>query len=207
MDMTPADLKTCLSKIGSNTGSISSLMFSSSAGLPNCTAISRERAKSPSVSLKVIILLDFSMFFTHLFACCWGSIIRGQRRAWEVIMPLSTENESFGSPSIFQARIFTASPRTSVKENLAEQGTFFCAQSWIQSVMTRSRNVAVNGPMYETTPDPIRTSPTMLLYTSPSAADASVHRSFSPPSPPMSLLARSNFLVQSSACFSSSSLR
>eukprot|EP00965_Chrysotila_dentata_P245678 6206705-Pleurochrysis_carterae.AAC.1 len=62
-------------------------------------------------------------------------------------MALSMEKESLGSPSMFHARIFTASPNVVVSENLSEHGTFCSEMALIQSTTTRSRNVCVKGPM------------------------------------------------------------
>jgi len=103
------------------------------------------------------------MFFTHLLACICGSIMSGQRRAESVMMPLSVENVSLGSPSMFHWRILTWSPSVSVSEKRSEHGTFICAHLEIQPVMHWSRKVAVKGPMYDTTPEPMSTSPVMLL--------------------------------------------
>ena len=76
------------------------------------------------------------------------------------------------------------------------------AHSLIQAEIWRSRKVATKGPMYETTPEPMSTSPVMLVYVTPSLRDASVQRSFSPPSPPMSFSARSSLFAQSMDCAS-----
>ena len=122
IDKTPPDLKTCLSSTGSSIGSSSSATFSSSAGLPNCSAFSSTRAKSPSVSLNVTRPSLPLPFLTHLLACICGSIMSGQRRACEIMMPLSTENMSLGSPSMFHERILTGSPSVLVSENLSEHG-------------------------------------------------------------------------------------
>ena len=54
----------------------------------------------------------FSICLIHLLACPWGSIRRGHRLEFEIIIPLSIEKESEGRPAIFQSRIFTGSPKT-----------------------------------------------------------------------------------------------
>ena len=54
----------------------------------------------------------------------------------------------------------------------------------------------VKGPKYATTPEDRSTSPVILSYLSPSTRAASVQRSFSPPSPPISFSARSSFCSQ-----------
>ena len=129
----------------------------------------------------------------------------GQRRACAVMMPLSIEKVSLGRPSMFHERIATGSPSTSTSENLSEHGTLAAEHLEIQSETCWSRKRATNGPMYETTPEPMSTSPVMLLNLTPSCSDAAFHRSFSPPSPPMSFSARSSLLAQSSDCRSRSS--
>ncbi len=48
-----------------------------SPGVPNWMQFSNVRTKSASLSLTTWRLLDFSMFFSHLLAWPWGSIIRG----------------------------------------------------------------------------------------------------------------------------------
>eukprot|EP00959_Pyramimonas_sp_CCMP1952_P082876 1732102-Pyramimonas_sp.AAC.1 len=68
-------------------------------------AFSSARRCSPlSDSLTTLRLLARSMFLTHLFACPCGSIISGHRRAFATMMPLSMENESFGSPAMSHSR-------------------------------------------------------------------------------------------------------
>lgn len=48
-----------------------------SPGVPNWMQFSNVRTKSESLSFMTCRLLDFSMFFSHLFAWPWGSIIKG----------------------------------------------------------------------------------------------------------------------------------
>ena len=66
-----------------------------------------------------------------------GSIMSGQRRELETIIPLSVLKLSTGSPAICQARTLTASPRIALSENTLEHGIFFAmhflCQSFIQS--------------------------------------------------------------------------
>lgn len=62
----------------------------------------------------------------------------------------------------------------------------------------------VKAPRYATVADDRRTSPVMLVTLSPSRRAASVHLSFSPPSPPISFSALSNFFSQISMFVSSS---
>jgi len=84
-------------------------MFSSTTARPKRTPFSRVRRKSRSDSLITSSPLSFSIFFTHLLACPCGSIISGQRRALDTMMPFSTDTTSVGSPAIVQARTFTGS--------------------------------------------------------------------------------------------------
>lgn len=110
IQMLPACLNVCLSSSGSRIGSNSSPIFSNKiyrskaykncaiqadkqidrwtdrwtdrhTGVPNWMQFSSVRTKSESVSLMTCRLLAFSIFFTHLLAWPWGSIIRGHRRA------------------------------------------------------------------------------------------------------------------------------
>jgi len=53
----------------------------------------------------------------------------GQRRALLMIMPLSTEKASVGSPAMFQLRIFTGSPSVALREKSSEHGMPF-AFTW-----------------------------------------------------------------------------
>lgn len=50
-------------------------------GWPNWTAFSSTLPRSACVIRAMQILLGFSMFLIQRFACPWGSIMRGQRRA------------------------------------------------------------------------------------------------------------------------------
>ena len=145
--MTPPDLKTCLSSTGSSIGSSSSSTFSQSVGLPNCRAFSSERAKSASESLNVMRPAALLMFLIHLLACICGSIMSGQRRALEVMIPLSIEKLSFGRPSMFHERILTGSPKVSVRENLEEHGTCSSLHLLIHAPICWSRKSWVKGPM------------------------------------------------------------
>jgi len=49
----------------------------------------------------------------------------GQRRALLMMIPLSTEKASVGSPAIFQLRIFTGSPSVALREKSSEHGIPF----------------------------------------------------------------------------------
>ena len=113
-------------------------------------------------------------------------------------MPLSTENESFGSPSMFHARILTGSPRVDCSEKDDEHGTDCSPHAAIHCAITRSRKGRVNGPRYEMKPDAMSTSPVMFVYCLPSASDASAQRIRSPPRPPSSRCARSSLVAHSS---------
>lgn len=58
----------------------------------------------------------------YLHSPC-GSIMRGHLLVLLTIIPLSTENESTGSPAICHSRIFTGSPSVWLSEKLLEHGT------------------------------------------------------------------------------------
>jgi len=66
-----------------------------------------------------------------------GSIMSGQRREFDTMIPLSMLKLSTGRPAICHARILTASPRIALSENVLELGIFFethfLCQSFIQS--------------------------------------------------------------------------
>lgn len=57
-------------------------------------------------------LLAFSLVLIHLLACPCGSIMRGQRLLLVIMMALSIEKASLGSPANSQSRIVTGSPST-----------------------------------------------------------------------------------------------
>ena len=46
-------------------------------------------------------------------------------QTYDNMMPLSTENESVGSPEMFHCRIFTGSPRVAIREKSSEHGIPF----------------------------------------------------------------------------------
>mmetsp|Transcript_13854 Transcript_13854/g.40818 ORF Transcript_13854/g.40818 Transcript_13854/m.40818 type:complete len:211 (-) Transcript_13854:3280-3912(-) len=141
----------------------------------------------------------------HLLAWPCGSIMSGQRRATEMMMPLSIEKESVGSPCRFQPRIATGSPTISCRSNRSDMGTCFSSQRRCQPAMASRRKGMVKGPRYAMTADERSTSPTSRSYFGPSDAEISPQRCFSPPSPLMSFSARSSLALQSSYFASSSS--
>ncbi len=49
------------------------------------------------------------MFLTHLLAWPCGSIMSGQRRALDTMMPFSTDSVSVGRPAMVQERTLTGS--------------------------------------------------------------------------------------------------
>ena len=57
----------------------------------------------------------------------------GHRLELDVMIPLSTENESTGNPSIFHALILTGSPRVALREKVSEQGMKCSWQSFCHS--------------------------------------------------------------------------
>jgi len=67
----------------------------------------------------------------------WGSIMRGQRREFDTMMPLSMLKLSTGRPAICHMRILTGSPRVALREKTLEQGMPFSkhrvCHSWMQS--------------------------------------------------------------------------
>mmetsp|Transcript_29055 Transcript_29055/g.63656 ORF Transcript_29055/g.63656 Transcript_29055/m.63656 type:complete len:248 (-) Transcript_29055:3640-4383(-) len=123
-----------------------------------------------------------------------------------MMMPLSIENASVGSPCRFHARIWTASPTISCRSNLVDEGMRFSSMSAIQSAMACRRYGIEKGPKYAMTAELRSTSPTSLVYLGPRASEISCQRTRSPPSPAMSFSARSSLALQSSYLRSSSSL-
>merc|ERR1719510_1276290 len=62
------------------------------------------------------------MFFTHLLAWDWGSIISGHLDPFVTITPLSQEKSSVGSPMMFQFRISVGSARNREKSKSFVRG-------------------------------------------------------------------------------------
>mmetsp|Transcript_48480 Transcript_48480/g.115351 ORF Transcript_48480/g.115351 Transcript_48480/m.115351 type:complete len:300 (-) Transcript_48480:779-1678(-) len=195
-----------LVRSGSRIESIVSPTFSRSTGRPYCTHASTLRTKSDCESLYTPKLWSFSMFRIHLFAWPWGSIMSGQRRLLDIMMALSVESESRGSPAMFQSRICTAFPRTFSSDTVAEPGMPLPLTSWIAWAMYESRYSEENTPRYATNEDEIRTSPVTLTNSSPRSFTFSVHRVRSPPSPEMSFPARISFFSHMSTWFASETL-
>lgn len=72
-----------------------------------------------SASIKYFIQLDSSFISYVYIHNNWNSLTSG---TYDNIIPLSMENESVGKPAMFQARIFTWSPRVAISEKSSEQG-------------------------------------------------------------------------------------
>ena len=146
------------------------------------------------------------MFLTHLFACPCGSIISGHRRAFDVMMPLSIEKESLGSPSMFHARILTGSPSVSTVQRELVRARPFSARCTRDPVRDRrARGSRGERPQVRETPDAMSTSPVMLVNCSPSEATPPLQRSFSPPRPPISFSRAVELGGASSTCSAKSS--
>mmetsp|Transcript_27175 Transcript_27175/g.68385 ORF Transcript_27175/g.68385 Transcript_27175/m.68385 type:complete len:285 (+) Transcript_27175:3257-4111(+) len=178
-------------------------MSSTSTGLPMRMLFSSVRRYCPSVSLITRSPLLASMAFTHALACPCGSIMSGQRRALAIMMPLSMEKLSLGSPWMAHSRILTGSPSASCRLKTLEEGMPFSLHSSTHFPTMRSRYTMVKAPRYEMRPALMSISPVKLVYCTPRRAAASVQRTFSPPSPPISFSARSSFCVHSSTSPSS----
>ena len=161
----------------------------------------------PSVSPDFASRYSLFMFFTHLFACPCGSIIKGHRRALATMMPFSTETESEGKPAMVHARICTGSASVVWMSAPGVCGSRSSAIFADHSCNSSARNEGVNGPLYATTPEETTTSPTTFTSFSPSASTVFSHLVLSPPKPPMSFPARSSCAWQrdtsalSSSCF------
>ena len=122
----PPTLKICFSRIGSRIGSRSSPTLSNRRGRPSLMAYSNLYTKFSEsdgfnmISLDPVLLLScISIFLIHLFACPYGSIMRGHLRPLCIMIPFSIENESTGSPLICQRRVYTGSPKTLSREKLS----------------------------------------------------------------------------------------
>lgn len=120
----PPTLKTCLRRIGSKIGSRSSPTLSNRRGRPSLRAYSNLCTKFSAsdgfnmINLDPVLLLScISIFLIHLFACPYGSIMRGHLSPFCIMIPFSIENESAGSPLICQRLICTGSPKTLSREN------------------------------------------------------------------------------------------
>mmetsp|Transcript_24976 Transcript_24976/g.66020 ORF Transcript_24976/g.66020 Transcript_24976/m.66020 type:complete len:210 (-) Transcript_24976:155-784(-) len=136
----------------------------------------------------------------HLFAWICGSTMSGHRRDFERIRALSTESWSLGSLSITHWRMITSSPITTLSWKDWEEGTAFFFMVSIHEVMAWFRYFARKTPRYATMPEEIRTSPVSFSSCTPSFADDSVQRVFSPPRPLMSFSAVPSRLEQVSYC-------
>eukprot|EP00982_Pelagococcus_subviridis_P000489 3917-Pelagococcus_subviridis.AAC.4 len=62
------------------------------------------------------------------------------------MIPLSTLNESFGSPAMCHSRIFTGSPSTPASEKDGDRGMFSRAHASTHRDVISSRYVPVNAP-------------------------------------------------------------
>lgn len=78
----------------------------------------------------------------YLHSPC-GSIMRGHLLVLLTIIPLSTENESTGSPAICHSRIFTGSPSVWLSEKLLEHGILTVWHNCTHSDM-HSYNLDIN---------------------------------------------------------------
>lgn len=88
---------------GSKIGSITWLMFSNNRGYPICMALSSFIVNSFSdcVGRSMTRFLFISANLIHWLAYIWGSIMRGQRVEFLMMIALSMEKDSFGSFSWF----------------------------------------------------------------------------------------------------------
>mmetsp|Transcript_16562 Transcript_16562/g.49424 ORF Transcript_16562/g.49424 Transcript_16562/m.49424 type:complete len:316 (+) Transcript_16562:2994-3941(+) len=205
MTSDPPCLNVCFSSSGSSAASSTSPTFSSSTARPNRTPFSSVRSMSFSESLITSRPFSRSMFLIHLLACICGSIMSGQRRALDTMMPFSTETVSVGSPAIVHARMRTGSCSVRIRLVPALLGTPALCSSSTHSADSCARYAGVNGPEYAIAPDATTTSPIALTMSTPIWSTVACHRIFSPPRPPMSLSARCSLTVQSATCFASAS--
>ena len=81
-----------------------------------------------------------------------------------MIIALSIENESLGSPKMFHERTDTGSPRTFCSEKFGAQTIPRDTHLSRHSTICLARNSMVNGPKYATTPEAIKTSPNQRCY-------------------------------------------
>lgn len=63
---------------------------------------------------------DFNIFFIHLLACSWGSIIIGFCSVLDTINALFIDTVSFGNPKFIQSAIYKLFPTTSFKSKFYE---------------------------------------------------------------------------------------
>lgn len=75
------------------------------------------------------------------------------------MIALSIENESLGSPKMFQERTDTGSPRTFCNKKFGAQTIPSDTHLSRHSTICLARNSMVNGPKYATTPEATKTSP------------------------------------------------
>mmetsp|Transcript_47092 Transcript_47092/g.87775 ORF Transcript_47092/g.87775 Transcript_47092/m.87775 type:complete len:268 (-) Transcript_47092:1348-2151(-) len=196
----PPCLKICFSKSGSSAGSSTSPMFSSITARPNLTPLASVRRKSLSLSLIRSSPESFSVFLIHLLACPWGSMKSGQRRALETMMPFSVDTMSLGRPAICHARTLTGSDSTLVMLTWGVCGMLISSMNFDHTALRSRRNSGVKTPEYATEPLATTTSPTTLCKSTVRDSIVASQRVFSPPSPPISLPARSSCASHRSTC-------
>ena len=123
-------------------------------GVPNWMQFSRVRTKSASLNLMICRLLAFSMFFTHLLAWPWGSIIRGHRLALlqthththtinhtQMVLPCQSERSCNSETHFWLIRLFflyypNCSWVLEILENTVECGVVLLEQPehWVASL-------------------------------------------------------------------------
>lgn len=108
----PPDFTTYWARIGSREASNSFCTPSSKTHFPYWTASSRVRMSVyPILTTSIPYGCSLLKFLMNLFAWYCGSIIKGHLRVLSIIIPFYVELSSFGSYAIFQACIFTGSPK------------------------------------------------------------------------------------------------
>lgn len=96
--------------MGSSPGSKNSLISSIKTGFPLDVANPKVLYKLRVVCFSITNSLPFSRFLIHLFACCYGSIIRGHLELLVANIPFSIDTVSVGSPFQFHPLISTGLP-------------------------------------------------------------------------------------------------
>jgi len=143
-------------------GSMCSSKSSTRQGLPILTAAVTCLRKFYVLNFSSVMSLSFSIFFSHLFACCCGSMHKAYLSAAVVRIPFSNETWSLGNPAIPQPLMTTGSPMMVTKVKSSLVGILLSRQPATHFDTSYSLNCPVNPPKYEIQAHDKKTLPTSL---------------------------------------------
>ena len=140
----------------------------------------------------------------HLMPCNCGSIISGQRSAFDRMVAFSADILSLGRPSLHQLAIWASSVSKLIGSRFSDIGigSLSCLRYGTQCLSIKSRRYClVKQPTYEMNAVTSKTSPGIVSPCIRRVATDCAHRIFSEASPPTSRLANSIvLLVKSASC-------